>query len=712
MQPYPLQHQEGDERSGHDRHPTDLSEGSILPLSGSDCPSPPIQSPPATGLTSNYEEIRQPLLKEGQPVITNEIRGRIVKVLANIKSQRGSPFSFVTSGDSPSFSTYGDTTNGTLNQAEWPNPSVRSQGTSLSLKLSRILRPLTVCPPPESTEYFDQDDSEWQPTGSIKMPSYISSMGLGHAMNDPIDSGIISPHISNALFEFFMIQLNAKWEYILDPFTDTHDNMRKRNTLLFASILFCSSKFASFNEDKKALSSSPDTYLQSRLCCLTRSLVIKTLAEGDRSIETMQALYLLVCWKDADDDISYLHSGYAFRLVHDLDFGHGVCDGRQEARRKRTWLALFRQDRQQSLFFMRRSSFGHTDDGLDSISSVHTSLESSYSLPLDFAGYCSAHIRSIQSRLRLMVQRSSASMLPCLIEQMDVDLRSWRSEWSSKLEGEGRARAENQSSIFPGLLYPDRQHLAILVSVWENSVRLNISSAILRQALMAAVTSSTDCIGQQAHAPVNINLSTMQEVLSPGLPGLISSVESAFETLRHLMKFPVSDLRRAPDTILLLAPNAALFLCLLLCLPGEGILGPAFQKTTVSLIRDITHHVKLSVQSPQDIVALHSAYLESLVDLLSPSSSQDSNYIPDSSSHINGYPTTRDQRNSDISTFSSTQGLATGTQTSCYDSDQNDLFLDIAHDPWQNLHIQSLANLLDGYPFWDLPAISSEMGKN
>jgi hypothetical protein len=87
--------------------------------------------------------------------------------------------------------------------------------------------------------------------------------------------------------------------------------------LSISSVLFCASKFANFVDS--GLVSPTDPYLQSRLCSLAQNLVIKALAEGDRSIESTQAMYLLVCWKDADDDISYLHSGYAFRILDDLD---------------------------------------------------------------------------------------------------------------------------------------------------------------------------------------------------------------------------------------------------------------------------------------------------------------------------------------------------------------------------------------------------------
>ncbi|KAJ5376130.1 hypothetical protein N7509_013016 [Penicillium cosmopolitanum] len=668
--------------------------------SPSDGPSPPREPPfRPPSPRANFGDSQHPPLEHDEPIITNAIRTRILKALATIKRRRGSPFSFVTSGDSPSFSNKGESNAETPDGASSPGFSGRSQEASFSLKLSCILRPL------RNDAHSGNNDDDWRPMGCVKMPSYLSSMTMGQTITDPIDGGILSLRASHALFEFFMVQMNAKWEYILDPHTDTHNNMRKRSTLLFAAILFCSSKFAKFTRD--AVISSSDPFLQSRLCILARNLVIKTLAEGDRSIETMQALYLLVCWKDADDEISYLHSGYAFRILHDLDLGHGVSDGREMAQRKRTWLALFRQDRQQSLFFMRRGSLGQGDDNMHLLGNLDNWLESPYSLALDFAGCCSAGIRCIQSKLRHMVQKASVSMLPCLLDLMDTELESWRVKWNGLLEGEGRARAEHDSFVLPGALYADREHLATLVGVWENSVRLNLSSAIFRQALIGSVSSSLHPIDQGVQAPVDIDLSTMKEVLSPGLPGLTSSVESAFETLRYLMRFPISDIRRAPDAILLLAPNAALFLCLLLCLPGSGILGPGFQKTAVSLIRDIAQHMRLSVQTPQDIVALLATYLESIVDLLGPSGSEENSSMSQSAFDMNSLSGERDSIDFDFSTLQATQIPTDGLIAHGFGADQNDSMVGITQESSQNLHVQSLANLLDGYFFWDIPTVSS-----
>jgi hypothetical protein len=668
----------------------------FLPIYGS------AHSPSQT--INSADNIQQLPSKHHQPAITNTTRARIIAALATIKGKRGSPFTFVTSGDSPSFSAGGNSNDRTpVNRLQQPSFE-QGHKTLLSLNLSRLLRPLKM------SDHTESNDDDWRPAGSVKMPSYISSMTLGQTIIDPIKGGMISPQASRALFEYFMIQMNAKWEYLLDPQVDTHDSVQTRNSLLFASIIFCSSKFANFTEGK--IVSTPDLFLQSRLCSLARNLAIKAIAEGNRSIETMQAFYLLACWKDADDDVSYLHSGYAFRILHDVDLEQGDSDGRQLARRKRTWLALFRQDRQQSLFFMRRASLNQSDEGAPFLGDLDVWLKMPYVLPLDFAACCSADLRCIQYKLRQLVQRGSLEMLPCLLELMDGDLRSWRSKWHNHLRGKGH-KPEDGPTLIPGLLFPGSNHFATLVNVWESSVRLNVASAILRQALVASVSSSMDLNNQSASSAVDIDLSTTQDVLSQNLPGLTSSVEGAFGTLRHLMNFPPSDLRLAPDAVILLAPNAALFLCLLLCLPENGILGQAFQKTAIGLIRDIAQHIGESIQSPQDTVALVSSYLESLVDILDVPKSQDS-----TEQQGRGMQSAFDMTNSPAGAVGLnyndplsqvSHGMADGIGTLSYNVEQNDTMLSNAGDFSQNLHMQTLANLLDGQLFWEMPPVNGDM---
>ncbi|KAF4468999.1 hypothetical protein FALBO_4110 [Fusarium albosuccineum] len=649
------------------------------PSAAHEAPQPPTPVSHETTRTSHGQQ---------QP-ITPEIRARIVATLATLKGKRGAPFSFITSGDRPAFSAAAGTEDSVQVETQQPQSYEQHTSATPSLKLSWLLRPLRVGP-------RANDGRETSPM--VKMPSYLASMTLGQTITDPIEDGILTRPASEALFQHFMLNMNAKWEYVLDPHLDTHDDVRRRSRLLFATVLFCSSKFANYIDGSLSLKTDP--FLQSRLCSLARNLAIKTFAEGDRSIETMQAFYLLVCWKDADDDVSYLHSGYAFRILHDLDLDQSDGDRRQAARTRRTWLALFRQDKQQSLFFMRRATLSLGDEDPPFVGYLDTWLKMPHALPLDFVACCSADMRRIQSKLRVMVQKASPVILPCLLELMDSELNRWRSTWQNHLEGEGRLHPNHDPSLDPRLLHPGKSHLTTLMGLWEHSVKLNVASAILRQGLMTSVTSSLRSSGRPLPSSIGLDLPEIEGVLSPDTPGLNSSVEGALGTLRHLLAFPVEDLRRAPDSTLLLGPNAALFLCLLLCLPCSGILGPSFQRTAIGLIRDIARHISQAIQSPQDTVALHSTYLDSLVNLLDPATPQ----WPQNSHEIMGplsnfeLPHAQMDTNDlhvDETALEAAQVLAGGIGSLNCQVDDSDALFNLANEPEQMLHMQSLANLLD-----------------
>ncbi|EQB46412.1 hypothetical protein CGLO_14541 [Colletotrichum gloeosporioides Cg-14] len=631
-----------------------------------------------------------------QAPITAEIRARIIATLATLKGKRGAPFSFITSGDRPPFGASND-----------PGESDRrnlqgqaSQPSQPSLKLSWLLTPLKVGGPGQATIA--------QAGPPVRMPSYSASMSLGHTITDPIDNGILSEAASIALFEHFMIEMNAKWEYVLDPHFDMHNDVRRRSHLLFATVLFCSSKFANYQDGQLSLKTDP--FLQTRLCSLARNLAVRTFAQGDRSVETMQAFYLLVCWKDEDDDISYLHSGYAFQILHDLDLEQSNGNAQQTARRRRAWLALFRQDKQQSMFFMRRASLNIGDEE-DSprLLDPQTWLKMPHSLPLDFVACCSADLRRIQSKIRVMIPKASSTMLPCLSDLMDSELDRWKLTWQVHFDGKGRLHQNDDLSLDQRLLYSGQDHLLALVGVWEQSVRLNISSSILRQALMTSVTKDARSSELPSAPASSLGFPAMGEGLSTDTPGLANSVHGALGTLRQLLKFPTDDLRRAPDAVTLLAPNAALFLCLLLCLPCDGILGPSFQRTAVGLIKGINRHVKDMVRSPQDMVNLHAAYLESLANLLQPMTPQRSPTLQGHmGSDVQHLGLDGDQMLLEETELQAAHVLAGGMDVFNQNTDINNALLGFTSEPEQALHMQSFANLMDTSFFWDAPPMAAE----
>ncbi|KAH8748105.1 hypothetical protein F5883DRAFT_583041 [Diaporthe sp. PMI_573] len=578
----------------------------------------PASNEPVQSNQSLPDRFQQQQQVQPLPLITPEIRLRIVATLETLKGKRGAPFSFVTSEEGPHQGGGAVGMDGvSTEQSTYQRSSAQAlPGAEPSLNLSSLLRPLV---PSHRAQVIDT--STTKRTLYVKMPTYVASMSLSQTVHDPIDAGMLSVQASTALFEHFMNDMNAKWEYLLDPRFDTHDNVRARSRLLFATILFCSSKFASHSGS--GILPTPDPYLQTRLCSLARSLAVTTFAQGDRSIETIQAFYLLVCWKDPEDDVSYLHSGYAFRIMQDLDLRQDNGDKQQAARRRRTWLALFRQDKQQSLFFVRKPYMAVGDEPPPFLVEMDMWLQNPYTSPLDIAGCCSADVRQIQSKLHVMVRGSSSLMQPCLLEVMNSDLRLWRTRWQNRFNR--RARDEENEDEFSENrpLRLEKSHWNALLGLWEHSVKLNIASMILRQAFAVSMTSSR---GSHDQAPPleRLDLPGIGEVSSPNVPGLRECVDGAFGTLQSLLAFPVRDLRKAPDSVLLLGPNAALFLCLLLVFPCDGILGVNFQKTAIGLITDLARHTGECVESPQDTVDLHSAYLNSLADLVSPvnSSSQ------------------------------------------------------------------------------------------
>lgn len=643
--------------------------------------------------------------------ISADIRKRLVAALATLRSKTSSSVGLATSGDTPSFSTRGATEDLVRETPQEPF-STQSASTSPSLKLSWLLQPFKVEP-----QVLDDGSSDY-PTALAGMPSYSASISLGHSIMDPIEGGILTRQISLALFDHFMLEMNAKWEYILDPHFDSHDEVRRRSHLLFAAVLFCSSKFVSYSNG--SLTTSTDLFLQSRLCSLARSLVVRKLAEGDKSIETVQAIYLLVCWKEPDDEISYLHCGYAFRIVQDWDREQNDPDKRLSARRMRTWLSLFRQDIQQSLSFKRRASLGLGDeDGAPSVVDMNTWLKMPYSLPLDVVACCCGDLQRLHIRLRAMVKKASSPMLSCLLELMDSELNKWRSTWQNHLEEEERTVSVDDSLLDQRLFNPGSCHLNTIFGLWEQSVKLNVASAILRQALMTSAGPSSSFGDRTPLSPLNFDLSAATALLSTDAPGLSSGVEAAFVMLRHLLSISSCDLRRSPDSIHLLGPNAALFLCLLLCLPCDGLLGPSFQSTAIGLVQDTARHMAQSVQSPQDTIALNAAYLDSLANLLMPTVAQ-----PAPDTHSWNTPPTTDHNYSnrastaELATMDPAEAAFRATSVltdvkSEFDGAESvrEDTLSLLGEPKESLHAERDDNQLDPGFYWEilLPMLEADV---
>ena len=600
----------------------------------------------------------------------------------------------MTAGDTPLFSSHRYSHRGEETVSLSPQEQVCAP--QPALKLSQLLRPLGNV---SSSRVSNRGIP--LPT-AVQMPSYLSSTTLGQTITDPIGGGILAYPTAVALFEHFMIDMNAKWENVLDPLFDKFDDVRQRSPLLLASVLFCSSKFASVVDGELVLMTDP--FLQSRLCSLARNLAVRMFALGDRTIETMQAFYLLACWKEPDDDISYLHSGYAFRILLDLDLSQTDRNERDAARYRRTYLALFRQDKQQSLFFMRGSSLSANDETRSSfLGELDDWLKLPRTLPSDFLACCNTDLRRKQARLRKMAHKSSLLMFPCVLDLMNSELDRWRSTWRNHIGVERRFHPDVDPAPDPRLLSPGKSHVDALVGLWEQSVRLSVASVVLRQALLATVKRLRPNDEQQSSS-LSLDIPTVVDMLATDFPGLESAIEGAFGTLRQLLLIPPHDLRRSPDSFLLLGPNAALFLCLLLCLPCKGLLGHSFQKAATSLIEDLARHVARSVQSPQDSVALHASYLDSLVRLLNSNDPHDSAHRL-ATDDLQSQAQANELDIRDTAVLEATQTSADDTSGLNNGPNFTESIFEFPSESGQDFQAQTLANLLELGSFWTMPNV-------
>jgi len=102
----------------------------------------------------------------------------------------------------------------------------------------------------------------------------------------------------------FMKEMNPIFA-LLDPILCTFEYLREKSTILFTAVLTVAAKFE-----------RRDVY--PHLLILSQELLAKAFICGTSSVETIQAIRNLACYRDYTDSSSYLKIGYAIRMAYDL----------------------------------------------------------------------------------------------------------------------------------------------------------------------------------------------------------------------------------------------------------------------------------------------------------------------------------------------------------------------------------------------------------
>ncbi|WWC58765.1 uncharacterized protein I303_101309 [Kwoniella dejecticola CBS 10117] len=153
---------------------------------------------------------------------------------------------------------------------------------------------------------------------------------------DPITCGYIDEANGRRLFDLFMDKLSAR-VFIFDPTLHTYDYVRNSSNFLFCVMLAIAAKF----------DTSTPPIIHKKCLALAKDQLLRVFADNIESEETVQALYVLTEYKEAEDEKSYILLGMACRIAVDLDLARPRpdYDERRNRNRQRIWLVLYAADR-------------------------------------------------------------------------------------------------------------------------------------------------------------------------------------------------------------------------------------------------------------------------------------------------------------------------------------------------------------------------------
>ncbi|OBZ75751.1 Protein priB [Grifola frondosa] len=202
--------------------------------------------------------------------------------------------------------------------------------------------------PRSTTDTSRQQSSPSQspPSGkSMNSPPPSFSDGLfTRSFKDPVAAGLVTDVEVSRLFDLFYLRLNP-FINLFDASLHSAEYVREKCSFLFTVIIMAVCKFF-----------KPECYAATRR--LAQDMAILAFAEGQQTIEVVQAYMCLTYWKEPEDNRTWTYIGYASRMAVGLELNRYVgkrsthesdLQMRERRNRERTYLVLFVHDRSLSM---------------------------------------------------------------------------------------------------------------------------------------------------------------------------------------------------------------------------------------------------------------------------------------------------------------------------------------------------------------------------
>lgn len=565
----------------------------------------------------------------------------MLQALHRQKRRRAAPFTFVNLGSMDNLYQGRRESAGRANEEGSRETPVAADSALLAVQpmtLKRILQPLNA----------DEDGAE----GTAQGASYDEAVAAtDFGFDDAVSQGLLPLFTARRLFHFFITHLNM-WSMIIDPDLHTHDYVRRTSPFLYSVILHLAARF-SVDEVYGHAAGEPERVVQVPTVTETECRHLQVIAknhaatvfiDGDRTVEAVQAFFLLATWKEHDDALSYVQSGFAFRLAMDMELGKGVPKSLQKLalseqeqgrsqqvrrliellrNRERCCLQLFVQDRSQAFHYIRHFTFSVLEPV---ISGAFEWYLQPGAKPWDVFLCASVECRKVQSKYQgIMTSVASAvADRDAAAAAIEGDLDAWHSTWARRLDEEH----EQWTRAHDGALPPHAPQMSFMqasMALWRDSIKLHLVADLLEQDLRTTQSSSPS-LRHYAHdyepgatSNTGSGTATPRRIVNlVGLPAFSLCVRAARGVISALCSLPPAVLRHAPDSIHLLADHTGLFLCGMVCIRSDPPLSSEYLRTTLSAVERMRDALWQATIQESDSVALHARYLDSLAEVLRP----------------------------------------------------------------------------------------------
>lgn len=279
---------------------------------------------------------------------------------------------------------------------------------------------------------------------------------------DLVTLGVISSETARDVLRYYFDHMNPLVS-ILDEHLHGYPQVMTRSSLLFSVILAVSARVC-----------RPEIHM--RAASAAANLFSLAFDRNICSVDFVQALSVMIFWRNADDDSGWRRTGYAIRMAYELGLHlkrrsplpKDPIEAREVLNRERTWIQLCCADINFSLQCSLRPMIVH--DGLTEVGKWFQEHADSHPCPSEKVLQASLQLlRIARSHAEVIRLQSKSAEVGALLHRVEVQLEQWQADWTDPTSMDPSGLLPSQRAV---VTFASR-HLAFKIA----EVRLELADA-------------------------------------------------------------------------------------------------------------------------------------------------------------------------------------------------------------------------------------------